>query len=52
MVNVPDIQTLFRQITSNPAAMQNLITTDSIQQMNTMMTQNPALVQQVLFFTY
>ena len=48
IMNAPGMQSLFRQITSNPNVMQNLVTPEAIQQMNNIMAQNPALMQQVV----
>lgn len=43
------MQSLVRQMTSNPSAMQSLLTSDSIKQMNQFMSQNPAFLSQVYF---
>jgi len=48
MMNAPGIQSLFRQITANPAAMQSLVTPDSMARMAQMMGQNPEMMQQML----
>ena len=48
MTNAPGIQSLFRQITANPAAMQSLVNPDSMARMAQMMGQNPELMQQMM----
>lgn len=49
-MNTPGIQSLFRQISSNPAAMQSLMSSDNMRQFSQMMSNNPGLVQQVSIF--
>uniref|UniRef100_A0A915DHZ4 UBA domain-containing protein n=1 Tax=Ditylenchus dipsaci TaxID=166011 RepID=A0A915DHZ4_9BILA len=48
IMNAPGMQSLFRQMTSNPTVMQNFMTPDNMRHMNQMMSQNPAMLQQVM----
>lgn len=46
-MNSPGIQSLMQQITSNPEALQSMMSPENMQMMQRMMSQNPGLMQQV-----
>lgn len=49
LMNTPGIQSLFRQMSSNPAMMQSLMSPENLNQVNNLFAQNPGIIQQVRF---
>lgn len=48
LMNTPGIQSLFRQMSSNPAMMQSLMSPENLNQVNNLFAQNPGIIQQIM----
>lgn len=47
MLNSPGVQSLMRQLTSNPETMRALFNNENMNNMSQMLSQNPAFMQQM-----